>query len=503
MPTTPNNGHGLLGTREQSFVRLLPANPQPFEDASLEELAKLMIIEDPELKDGADAEENLGVPAGYTYLGQFVDHDLTLDVTSSFAARTAAASNSRTPALDLDCLYGAGPEDQPYMYDADGATLLIDPSGNDLMRQRVNGRAIIGDKRNDENSIVCQIQLAMIKFHNAVVSRIKASNNSDNLFERARREVSWTYQRVVLEDYLLRIVNTHTYDFFTQRRAELGKAAYDLYVDSPEMRSNLPKEFVGAAYRFGHSMVRTGYRLNAQTKKLVFDGSDLTADSLIGFQPLPALHVIDNWARFFTPDFAIPKKNSPEAVPNDPSVRLQWAYKMDTSLVDPLNKLPPSVGKSASLAELNLKRSNLPSYAIATGQAFAKKLHEKPLTGDDLMVRAKTAKGFTFKGIGKADGRFLTETPLWFYILAEAQQPVLKYWREQANRDLVDDDFMSGPCATAKLGPVGGRILMEVFHGIVDSDPRSFVNAAPADWVPMIGKDISFWAMLKFAGLVP
>jgi len=499
MPSA-HNGHGTLGSREQKFTRLLPENPHPFSDASLDELAGLMIVEDNELNDGADAEENLAVPAGYTYFGQFIDHDLTLDTTSSFASPNAAASNLRTPALDLDCIYGAGPQDQPYMYAADGATLLIGASGKDLMRQGANGRAIIGDKRNDENSIVCQIQLAMIKFHNAVVTSLKGKVPDGELFERARQEVMWTYQRVVLDDYLLRIVNTHTYDFFTQRRAALGEAAYDLY--SRGLRDNLPKEFVAAAYRFGHSMVRTGYRLNTQTKKFVFDGSDLTDQSLVGFQPLPEEHVIDDWGRFFTPSFALPALNGPEAVEDNPAVRLQWAYKIDPSLVLPLRNLPPSIGGGASLAALNLKRGNLPSYNLATGQAFAAKLHEKPLAADELMVRSEGANGFTFKSIESADKRFLTETPLWFYILAEAQQPVLAYWREVGERDLTDDDFMSGPCSVAKLGPVGGRILMEVFNGVVDADSRSFRNAAPADWIPIIGREVSFWAILKFTGLV-
>ncbi len=502
MPTTPNNGHGLLGTREQGFTRLLPPNPRPFDDASLEALATLMIVEEEELNDGADAEENLAVPAGYTYFGQFIDHDMTLDTTSNFADPGAAASNLRTPALDLDCVYGAGPQDQPYLYAADGATLLIDATGHDLMRQPANGRAIIGDKRNDENSIVCQIQLAMIKFHNAVVAKIKAGPDASNLFERARQEVTWTYQRVVLEDYLLRIVNTHTYDFFTQRHAALGAAAYDLYVDSKDMRRNLPKEFVGAAYRYGHSMVRRGYRLNTTTKKLIFDATDSPDDSLIGFQPLPAAHLIDNWARFFTPSFVVPAQNTPEPVENNPAVRLQWAYKIDPTLVDPLAKLPPSIGGGRSLAALNLKRGNLPSYALATGQAFAAKLHEKPLRGDELMVRVKTDAGSSYASIASASPRFLTETPLWFYILAEAQAPTLAYWRKAGERDLTDDDFMSGPCSVSRLGPVGGRILMEVFNGVVDSDPRSFRNAAPAGWVPMIGREISFWAVLKFTGLV-
>ena len=510
MATTSLTGHGLLGTREQRFVRLLPENPRPFDNGKLDALAAMMIIDDDELNDGADAEENLAVPAGYTYLGQFVDHDLTLDTTSNLAAPGDDASNTRTPTLDLDCLYGSGPADQPYMYASDGATLLPDDArATDLVRLPAGnpeyGRAVIGDKRNDENSIVCQIQLAMIKFHNAVVRQLKAQGVAkDQLFGRARREVTWTYQRVVLEDYLHRVVNNHTYDFFTQRRAEMGNAAYDLY--KKPLRTNLPKEFVGAAYRYGHSMVRTGYRLNASTKKMVFNKTDSTLDSLIGFQPLPSTHVIDDWARFFTPDAGIPLKNIPPAVENNPAVRLQWAYKIDTSLVLPLAELPPSIADGASLAALNLKRGNLPTYAIATGQAFAAALNEPPLGADDLMVKVKNPDGsFNYRSIGDADPRFLTDTPLWFYILAEAQVSTLKYWREQSppKRDLTDEDFMSGPASRSQLGPVGGRILMEVFNGVVDDDDRSFRNSpAAVGWRPMIGDTITFWHLLRFSGLV-
>ena len=510
MANSTLQGHGLLGTREQRFVRLLPANPLPFVNTELDALAALMVIDDDELNDGADAEENLAVPAGYTYFGQFIDHDLTLDTTSSLSDPLAAASSLRTPALDLDCLYGSGPDDQPYMYGPDGATLLpADPLATDLMRLPAGnpdyGRAVIGDKRNDENSIVCQIQLALIKFHNAVVRRLLSQGFAKRkVFERARQEVTWTYQRIVLEDYLHRVINNHTFDFFMQRRAALGDAAYDLY--KKPLRTNLPKEFVGAAYRFGHSMVRTGYRLNINTKKRVFDGSDLTTDSLVGFQPLPFTHQIDDWGRFFSADTGIPVQNGPPALENNPAVRLQWAYKIDPSLVLALAHLPPSIGGGAALAALNMKRGNLPTYAIATGQAFAAALGEPPLPAADMMVRVKNADGSSsFASIASASARFLVDTPLWFYILAEAQAPVLKYWREQTppQRNLTDADFMTGPASRSQLGPVGGRILLEVFNGIVDEDPRSFRNSADATgWRPMIGDTLSFWHLLRFTGLV-
>lgn len=132
-----------------------------------------------------DAEENLGLPSGYTYFGQFIDHDLTLDAISLSMKQEdlSAAINFRTPALDLDCLYGRGPDDQPYMYDPDGRQFLM---GDRLLTAgpggivttpdlpRFNKRAIIGDKRNDENAIVSQLHGVFLQFHN-VIARLNPS----------------------------------------------------------------------------------------------------------------------------------------------------------------------------------------------------------------------------------------------------------------------------------------------------------------------------------------
>jgi len=467
-------------------------------------LAEAIIVDgDDEIADGRDAEENLLVPAGYTYFSQFVDHDLTFETTSSLDLKTSPDPTTlRTPRLDLDCLYGSGPDDQPYMYARDGAKLLPDdPAAKDLVRipggDPDYGRAVIGDKRNDENSIVCQIQLAFIKFHNKVVDAYAAKGlRGSDLFTAARNEVRWTYQRIVLEDLLARVVGTPTYDFFTARRKELGDKAYALY--TPDKRHGLPLEFAGAAYRFGHSMVRTGYRLNRETKRLIFDGTDGTADSLVGFQPLPAAHVIDTWGRFFPSDDSLPPgaqpmENSTPSEDDNPAPRLQFAYKLDTSLVVPLKRLPRSIGNGSSLALLNLRRGNL--FDIQTGQAFASVLGEPALDPKYLVTRKPSGDDFTFVPI---DAAFAKQTPLWFYMLAEAQVPTVNLWLEK-KADLAEDDFFSGPASSAQLGPVGGRIVLEVFNGLVDADRESFRYAA--NWQPLIGDKMTMTRLLKFTGL--
>ncbi len=530
MKIKSDSPHGQLSIREQDFVRLVePAHP-PFNDDDLFAAAEMLDLPD-EVKDGPDGEENLFVPAGYTYLGQFVDHDITFDTTSSLdPADPAAPTNLRTPSLDLDCVYGGGPSDQPYMYNNDGATLRIgktfDGDKDDLPRVKqqpdAEGRAIIGDKRNDENSIVAQIQLAFLKFHNKVVAKQHTGD-----FTQARDEVRWTYQRMLVEDYLQRIIEAPVYDAFVADRQARGDSAYMLY--PPAKRTNISLEFAGAAYRFGHSMVRTGYRLNPETALAVFDSSGNAASSLTGFQPLPTSHVIEDWGRFFpalgNKDLApgqCPKKNKGSSVgvpPGNPTVRLQFAYKIDLNLVGPLGDLPARIsdfaggtkrpipsakGKGPALSLLNLRRGN--KFGLASGQRVAEALCVKPVPAECLKIRQKNDDGtFTFVDLPRA---FKGDTPLWLYILGEAQRKIVEMWADPKgnNSANVDDDFfLSGEGAVTQLGPVGGRLLLETFFGILDADSRSYVNAAPLGWQPMVltggNGPVTFSHILSWTGL--
>ena len=187
------------------MFRNLPAWDPPGADdaakiASIQQLAVEMVEQTP----GAPAGDNPAIPAGYTYFGQFVDHDVTFDPRSSLqkAMDPENLENFRTPAFDLDCVYGRGPADQPYLYDRPGKSFLIGNNGqgdDDLVRNQ-SGIAIIGDKRNDENIIVSQLQLIFLKFHNAVLAQ-----HADSDFEEAQRLVRWHYQWVVIHDWLKRL----------------------------------------------------------------------------------------------------------------------------------------------------------------------------------------------------------------------------------------------------------------------------------------------------------
>lgn len=537
--------HGAVGART-TFTRLFPSGRSRFNDADLVDIATRMDTRDG-LKDGPDAEENLFVPAGYTYLGQFVDHDLTFDTTSSLNPRDPTPpSNLRTPSFDLDCVYGSGPADQPYLYLEDGVTFRLGRTegaseDDDLPRVMEirdgdkiigEGRAIIGDKRNDENSIVAQIQLVFLKFHNGVARHLASQQSTERtLFERARDEVRWTYQRMLVEDYLPRIVEASVRQGFEDEWRILGDGAYRLY--PPEKRDSMPLEFAAAAYRFGHSMVRTGYRLNRQTALRVFTPKGESRDSLTGFQRLPNTHVIDDWGRFFpvsdrselrpgsAPQHNRGSTSDEVTEPNigRPDVRLQFAYKIDPNLVAPLGDLPETISrfaggpvtplrnyKGAALSLLNLRRGN--KFNLISGQGAAWRLGITPLTHDELVLREKV----TYQGEECATfnpmSNFLSRTPLWLYILAEAQRKIVASWANpQGNKTEPVDDafFLIGEGARTQLGPVGGRIVMETFYGVLDSDDSSFLNAAPPDWQPLImqGKTgpVTFSRILEWLGL--
>jgi hypothetical protein len=529
--------HGAVGRRELAFTRLFPRRVGRFDSEALALLAKGMIgnVGD-DASNTPDGEENLAVPAGYTYFGQFIDHDLTFDTTSSFSNPAIDASNLRSPRLDLDCVYGAGPDDQPYLYATEtagglrkGASLLLgrelqgSNGRRDLLRvgSGDGARAVIGDPRNDENALVCNIQAAFIAFHNAVVNHLSAGSptlSDRQVLNQARKLVRWTYQRIVTEDYLPRIIEPATHQTFKLRLERHGEGAFQLF--SADKRGGIPIEFAGAAYRYGHSMVRTGYKLNGDHLPQKIFTPGLGLDSLMGFGPLPDGHWIE-WKRFFPENNAFkaggerPLKNI-----NTNSARLQWAYRIDTSLVDPLSVLPEAIGNGASLADLNLRRGNL--LGLVSGQTVADQLGVPPLAAKYLVMRDSAGGDFGFAPIPEP---LRAETPLWFYVLAEAQRELVDAWHAKNAHNatalaLDEADLLEGiedskhvrtRAPIAQLGPVGGMILLETFYGLLVADSESYLSIAASDDIALSdswfahftasgSRDISMWRLLEFAG---
>jgi hypothetical protein len=353
-------------------------------------LGNTMTAGEDDAKDGADPEES-GIPALYTYLGQFIDHDITFDPMTPLIQHSDpdALTDFRTPALDLDNVYGRGPSDQPYMYEGGSKFFLgdaLDNGAHDLPRNNANpARALIGDPRNDENSIVSQLQGLFLRFHNRVID-----DNPGASFAAIQQIVRFHYQWIVLNDFLPRIVHATILDALKSGdgKYDRDKLKFFHWKNEPFM----PVEFSVAAYRLGHSMIRPGYRLNDDDSTLLPIFPDPNGDptkGLTGFQKMASNRGID-WARFIDTEI---RSYGPNPIPDSaPPVfppaknRLQFANRIDTSVVDPLSKLPPIVASDPppSLPQRNLIRSF--ELGLPTGQDIAKAMGVKVMKDEEILI---------------------------------------------------------------------------------------------------------------------
>ncbi len=400
-----------------------------------------------------DLGNNPWIPAGFTYLAQFIDHDITFDPTSQSQKVNdpEAHVNFRTPRLDLDSLYGAGPADQPYLYEWDdladrGIKLLV--VEDDLPRND-QGLALIGDPRNDENLILAQLHLLFIRFHNRIVKRVRAEQGlvGEELLAEAQRIVRWHFQWIVGHEFLRHIT-----------RKELGPVLHPC-----PGNSFIPVEFSGAAYRFGHSMVRGTYELNLATKDppvAIFAQADdpPPLNHLGGFRPIPAGLRLE-WEFFFEV-----KDGS----------NLQLSRRIDTSLSSPLFKLPSAISPTReALARLNLRRGR--ALGLPSGRDVALALGIEPLTDDELLLD-DVASEFREP--------LLRAPPLWYYVLCEAQTELLGHTGRH-------------------LGPVGGRIVQSVLTSLLDSDPNGYRRRWPT-WMPELPRaehdDFTMADLIDFVG---
>ena len=394
------------------------------------------------------------VPAGFTYLGQFVDHDLSFDETQlmeNVDIPPGTIVSARSPRLDLDCLYGVGPQDPgSAVFYTDGLHLKTGAAGGapgqgfDLARE-TPGPATIPDRRNDENLAVGQIHLAMIRFHNRVVDTLPPAIPPAQRFQEARKIVTKHYQWMLRTDYLPRIcAPSIVTKVFSQ-----GRKIHEVGV-APTSLPKMPIEFAVAAFRLGHSMVRADYRWNKH-----FEGASL--GDLFAFSglngglgpgsPLPSVWIAD-FRRLF---------NFGQAGRQDlvvPATKFNRAMKIDTKVVNPLRTLPGNdpVPRN-NLAFRNLTRANI--VKLATGQQMITFMRNKGLTPTKLtaaQVRDGNG-GAELSGLTQAQrNAVVANTPLWFYCLREAE-------------------FNNG-----KLGPVGSRIVAETFHRAMEGSNFSIVR---------------------------
>ena len=395
---------GLDAAPGGRFGRLVELDPCPSGPDEIEALVKLL--------DDKKGVPQSDIPAGFTYLGQFIDHDITFDPTPFGAAQRDpdALVNFRTPRLDLDSVYGLGPDVQPYLYDRDApGKLLLSLSGKPVLdlQRNAQDRAVIGDPRNDENAIVSQLHLLFARFHNRLVDEL-------GTFAEARRVLLRHYHWIVLHEYLPKVLGAP----FT------GPRVHFTFTGDPF----IPVEFSGAAFRFGHSMVRRDYGLRPREEKVdppeLFPGLD-------GSQALTSEREIF-WGRFF-----------PGLGDDHP----QTSGKIDTQLSEALFTLPKG---EPVLARRTLRRGV--KLGLPSGQDLAEALGAPQLDEADLHLE-KVADQQTREALAAA-------TPLWYWILCEAEK-----------------------AGGETLGELGRTIVGEVLLGLIETDPSSYLVEEP-DWEP-------------------
>ena len=482
---------------EDRFGRLFPqlrpfAPPSPELHAALLELGQpggildakddlaagpMNLITDPALS--RNNPNNTAHTAGTTFMGQFMDHDVTFDLTSRLGEPTAPqdSTNTRTPAFDLDPVYGGGPSEDRALYErmerGHAAKFRIEYGGlfEDLPRSK-DGTAIIADPRNDENLIIAGLHAAFLCCHNKAVDLIEESDHRaspDEVFRQARQLTTWHYQWMILHEFLPLFIGQE----LVNRILSQGRRFYR------PAEAFMPVEFQGAVYRFGHSLVRPSYRANLAGDNgnaffgMIFDpAGEGQADpvDLRGGARAPRRFI--GWQTFFDfgPTFMDPNSTNPAIRPNK---------QIDTKLSTPLFNLPrgtiPAPDGPTSLPQRNLLRHV--TWQLPSGQSIARAMHVEALSPADLSELTELDQQLHLD----------ESTPLWYYILKEAE--VMEHGRQ--------------------LGPVGGRIVGEVIIGLLQLDRHSFLSVKRG-WRPTLpttsGQVTGEFRMidfLTFAGVDP
>lgn len=373
------------------------------------------------------------VPAGYTYFGQFIMHDLSFDETPLRAAglrEPEQTINYKSPRFDLDSIYGEGPgsADDGRLYD--GVRFRLGEArtraGALFDVPIIDGEAAVADPRNCENAIVRQIHAMLLMLHNVAVDELRGSLADEQLFAAARARVRWQFQWLVRNDFLPRVCDERVY-----RAIRRGSRL----IAWPPAHFSIPVEFAHAAARFGHSLARNTYRLRDRENPVFLRqlfGSDPP-------EPLPSHFAVD-WRRFTRP-------------------RGELARELNTELIATLFQLPNDrFHLYAASAEPDAPRS-LAERTLARGAAM------KLPTGQQMRVALGVPDGIrddhpaweTLREYG-----FEHETPLWYYILLEGEA-------HEAGRG---------------LGLVGSRIVAEVIDAALRHDGESFLHLRGGEWTP-------------------
>ena len=398
-------------------------------------------------------------PSAFVYLGQFLGHDVTCDETrlEKASAVPEETENRHIPRLDLQSVYGAGPEKSPDLYNLSergaetfflGKTTAVPsesiPSSLDDFYRR-DGEPMLADDRNDQHLIISQLHVTFLQFHNRLIDCLKRGlfrdkcSANETVFARARRLTTWHYQWIVRHEFLNWFVLPGVLPDIERHGPRLFKPVLG------EQLPSLPIEFTQAAFRFGHSVVQPQYEINEWTGLVRL--RDLIRKKRSGNPPLAANRVVE-WDRFT----------------RSWGANANFAENIDTLISEDMFDLPAAAmpvsfdGKPPPLPEITLLRGS--RIGLPSGQQACRAIGLEPLRPEQIGFDHEANKFLRKRGLNE-------RTPLWYYILREAEL-------------LGRRRFRGGEC----LGPLGSRIVGEVLLGVMNSDPQSYLNVAP-EWRPL------------------
>jgi heme peroxidase len=405
--------------------------------------------------------------SGYVYLGQFITHDITKRASAPANEFLPASQlvQQRTPALDLDNVYGDGFDDPKIAIDRYTGKMLLGrvvdskhrPGSEDDL-PRAGSMALIGDDRDDENLLVAQLHVQFLKLHNLFVDRIREYRpalQAERLFDEARRNLTLCYQDVVLYDFLRTVLDRDVWDQVVRNNKPT------LWQPLRAEMARMPIEFAAAAFRFAHNMVRPKYSLN---DRVAVGANDLFAmtgtQGFGGRRGLPDTHIVD-WRLFFAglcPEEELPV-NPNMALTIDPTV----GVKIDAPGMISLTARDLITGNFSMLPDAQA----IVHHLQATYPRL-KALTDAELNPESMLVHLRRDGGKP-----GADHYGLTrKSPLFYYVLCEA------YARQGGNR----------------LGQLGSLIIAETLRALTYLSSPSVLHkddeVSPAIGVKATGEEI-------------
>lgn len=420
-----------------------------------------------------------GVPAGYTYFGQFLAHELV--------SREGDPASQRTRFFDLDSIYSVDPPElfkRADIVDRSNGCFRLGETVNDDTATCSTFRdlprkdlwPLIPEPRNDDNLLLSQLHCLFLRFHNWTMEKLMELAQFRQLpveerFLAARLYLIATLQRVTTKDYLATLSYHRVYEsIFVE-----GKRYIRLEIDDP-----FPPEFTAAAMRFGHTMVRELYDINySKTTKEIRDLSlqelffltaksglvDATKPGKPSFQQIPESKVVDWFFFFRDPAISLHEFFSEKIKPRPTGIFTGYlpdeAMMLDPGVVDTLRHMKgPQIGVEVDIVLRNLNAgvtNSLPSgQEVATN--ILKRLGMQPGSNElhiaaDISLPVGAPKRTRLEAAG-----FLPVTPLWLYLLVEASE-------------------VGGG---ARLGPLGSLIVCEMIRNAIDDQQASLTNSEKA-----------------------